>query len=84
MHFGIVAELSPLEHRVPLAPYGVEELVSAGHTVTVERGAGAKAQFSDEDQVKLTMLICTINAWNRIAIGFRAVPQIEASDGQGR
>jgi len=28
------------------------------------------AQFSDEEQVKLTMAITVINAWNRIAIGF--------------
>lgn len=33
--------------------------------------ARLKAQFSEEDQVKLTMLIVTINAWNRLAIGFR-------------
>jgi AhpD family alkylhydroperoxidase len=30
--------------------------------------------FSEEDLVKLTMAIVTINAWNRIAISFRAVP----------
>jgi AhpD family alkylhydroperoxidase len=38
-----------------------------------------RAQFSDADTVNLTMLIATINAWNRIAISFRAVPQIKAS-----
>lgn len=32
-----------------------------------------KAQFSDEDQVKLTLLIGVINTWNRLAIGFRSV-----------
>lgn len=32
-----------------------------------------KAHFSEEEQVKLTLLIGTINAWNRIAIGFRSV-----------
>jgi AhpD family alkylhydroperoxidase len=32
----------------------------------------AKAEFTDEQLVHLTMLIATINAWNRIAIGFRA------------
>lgn len=32
-----------------------------------------KAQFSDEEQVKLSLLIATINAWNRIAIGFRSI-----------
>lgn len=30
--------------------------------------------FSDEEMVKLTMAVVTINAWNRIAIPFRAEP----------
>lgn len=30
-------------------------------------------QFTDDEKVKLTLLICTINSWNRIAIGFRSV-----------
>src|SRR6201996_2609357 len=38
-----------------------------------------RAQFSEAETVNLTMLIATINAWNRIAISFRAVPQIKAS-----
>lgn len=29
-----------------------------------------KAQFTDEEQVKLTMTINLINGWNRIAVGF--------------
>jgi AhpD family alkylhydroperoxidase len=29
-----------------------------------------KAQFTEEDQVKLTLLINIINGWNRIAVGF--------------
>ncbi len=33
----------------------------------------ARAQFSEEELVKLTLLVTMINAWNRIAIGFRAV-----------
>jgi AhpD family alkylhydroperoxidase len=32
-----------------------------------------KAQFSDEEQVTLTLLIVAINGWNRIQVGFRAV-----------
>lgn len=32
-----------------------------------------KAHFSDEEQVKLTLLIATINAWNRFAIGFHSI-----------
>jgi AhpD family alkylhydroperoxidase len=33
--------------------------------------AQVRAQFSEEETVNLTMLIATINAWNRLAIGFR-------------
>jgi AhpD family alkylhydroperoxidase len=31
----------------------------------------AKAQFNAQELIDLTLLITTINAWNRIAIGFR-------------
>jgi AhpD family alkylhydroperoxidase len=34
----------------------------------------AKAHFSEEELVNLTMAIVTINGWNRLAIAFRAVP----------
>lgn len=34
-------------------------------------------QYSNEEQVKLTLLIATINAWNRIAIGFRSVHPVD-------
>jgi AhpD family alkylhydroperoxidase len=30
--------------------------------------------FSEEERVNVTLAITTINAWNRIAIGFRLVP----------
>jgi AhpD family alkylhydroperoxidase len=32
------------------------------------------AHFSEAERVNLTLAITTINAWNRIAIGFRTVP----------
>jgi AhpD family alkylhydroperoxidase len=34
------------------------------------------AQFSAQEQVTLTALIGLINAWNRIAIGFRMMPPV--------
>jgi alkylhydroperoxidase family enzyme len=37
-----------------------------------------RAHFSEAETVNLTMLIATINAWNRIAIGFRSVPPVRA------
>jgi len=36
-----------------------------------------KAQFSDEEQVKLTLVIVAINGWNRINVGFRTVHPLE-------
>lgn len=38
----------------------------------------ARQSFSEEDLVKLTMLVATINAWNRIAISFRSVHPVKA------
>jgi AhpD family alkylhydroperoxidase len=36
-----------------------------------------KASFSEEEVVKLTMLVATINAWNRIAISFRSIHPVK-------
>jgi AhpD family alkylhydroperoxidase len=33
-----------------------------------------RGKFSDAELVNLTMLVAAINAWNRIAISFRAIP----------
>src|ERR1700759_5728487 len=40
--------------------------------------AELRNHFADAGAVNLTMLSATINAWNRIAIGFRAVPEGKA------
>src|SRR4029077_18213080 len=37
----------------------------------------ARAQFSETEMVNLTMLVGAINAWNRIAISFRAIPPVK-------
>lgn len=37
--------------------------------------AAARAQFGDKELADLSWAIAAINAWNRIAIGFRAVPR---------
>jgi alkylhydroperoxidase family enzyme len=36
-----------------------------------------QAQFTDQEQVTLTLLIVAINGWNRIQVGFRAVHPVE-------
>lgn len=38
-----------------------------------------EAHFSEQEQVALTLLITTINAWNRLAIGFRT-PHPDTAD----
>jgi AhpD family alkylhydroperoxidase len=43
--------------------------MSEGHTHESAYQA-LKAQFTEEEQVKLTLLINVINGWNRIAVGF--------------
>jgi AhpD family alkylhydroperoxidase len=37
-----------------------------------------RKHFSETETVNLTMLIGTINMWNRLAIAFRAVPPVKA------
>ena len=39
--------------------------------------AELRNHFSEAETVNLTMLIATINAWNRIAISFRSVPEVK-------
>ena len=36
-----------------------------------------KAQFTEEEQVMLTLMIVAINGWNRIQVGFRAVHPLD-------
>jgi AhpD family alkylhydroperoxidase len=36
-----------------------------------------KQHFTEEEMVQLTLMIVTINSWNRIAIGFRQVHPVE-------
>jgi len=37
--------------------------------------AAAKAQFSDRELVDLTLAVCSINSWNRLAVGFGKGPE---------
>jgi AhpD family alkylhydroperoxidase len=39
----------------------------------------ARAEFSEEDLVRLTLLVTTINAWNRFAISFRSIHPVKAA-----
>lgn len=49
MVIGVPTEIKPHEYRVAVVPSGVEQLRRRGHTVLIQRGAGAGSGFADED-----------------------------------
>src|SRR6187455_582318 len=52
MIIGVPKEIKNNENRVALTPAGTQELVKRGHTVYVQRQAGAASGFADEDYKK--------------------------------
>ena len=70
---------SPLytpRERAALAWTEAVTLVSETHVPDAVYEA-ARAEFSEAELVRLTMLVATINAWNRIAISFRAIHPVK-------
>jgi len=49
MKIGVPREIKTNENRVALAPAGAEALVTAGHSVMIEKGAGEGSGFADDD-----------------------------------
>ena len=49
LYIGVPRELSEDEGRLALVPSSVRALVSHGHRVLIERGAGERSHFSDHD-----------------------------------
>ena len=49
MHIGIPREVRALEGRIALIPEACAQLVAAGHSVSVEQGAGVLSGYSDAD-----------------------------------
>jgi AhpD family alkylhydroperoxidase len=72
---------SPLyteRERAALAWTEALTLVSQTH-VPDEVYDETRRQFSEEELVKLTVAVATINAWNRIAISFRSVHPVKTA-----
>ncbi len=53
MKIGVPKEIKTNENRVGVTPAGVETLVSAGHMVYVENGAGLGSGFSDKEYLNV-------------------------------
>ena len=49
MIIGVLKEIKPNEYRVAATPATVMEIVSRGHKVLMEKGAGAGCGFSDAE-----------------------------------
>ncbi|MEO6778535.1 MAG: alanine dehydrogenase [Gemmatimonadaceae bacterium] len=49
MKIGVPKEIKTNENRVALVPAGAEALVTAGHSVMIEKGAGEGSGFSDDN-----------------------------------
>jgi AhpD family alkylhydroperoxidase len=66
---------SPLFSDRERAALGWTEALTrlAGGPVADDVYDALQAQFSKEEQVKLTLLVVAINGWNRINVGFRTV-----------
>jgi AhpD family alkylhydroperoxidase len=59
--------------RAALAWAEAVTLITEGH-VPDEVYESARAEFSEQELIDLTLAVTTINAWNRLAISFRTTP----------
>ena len=64
--------------RAALAWTEALTLITQGHVPDAVYDEVRK-QFSEKEIVDLTAAVCAINTWNRIAISFRATPQVESA-----
>ncbi|MEK9199115.1 alanine dehydrogenase [Ureibacillus sp. 179-F W5.1 NHS] len=65
MKIGVPKEIKNNENRVAMTPAGVVTLISAGHEVFIETGAGLGSSFTDEDYVAAgaTIVSSAQEAW---------------------
>jgi alanine dehydrogenase len=63
MKIGIPKEIKPQENRVAIQPGGVHQLISHGHMVMVQKGAGEGSGFTDEQYIQAgAQIIEDVNA----------------------
>jgi alanine dehydrogenase len=62
MIIGLPKEIKPQEHRVALVPSAAYQLVKHGHTVVVERNAGAGSGYPDADYEQAGVILVDSHA----------------------
>lgn len=60
MKIGVPKEIKNNEARVAITPAGVDAFIRAGHTVTIEAGAGVLSSIQDEEYVQAGAVIGTV------------------------
>ncbi|GMU40964.1 MAG: alanine dehydrogenase [Chloroflexota bacterium] len=70
MIVGCVTEIKTEEYRVAMTPESVTALVSAGHTVLIQQGAGEGSHYLDEDYVAAgaEIVASADEVWQRAAM----------------
>lgn len=68
------------QERAALAWAEANTLI-AGNDIDDNLYQATQQQFSESQLVDLTLVICTINSWNRLAISFRSEPGSYKPDG---
>ena len=65
MLIGVPKEIKAQEYRVAITPSGVAQLVKAGHTVLIERGAGHGSAYADHEYEQSgATIVAAKEAWN--------------------
>ncbi len=86
MIIGVPKEVKDLENRVAMTPAGVHELVNRGHTVLVERSAGAGSGYPDEEYVAegADLMDGPDDVWGRAEMIVKVKEPVEAEFGKMR
>ncbi len=83
---GVPKEVKDHEYRVAITPAGVKELVSHGHTVQVEKDAGAGSSIADEEYVAAgaTIVGDADDVWGEAELLLKVKEPVESEYGRLR
>src|ERR671925_1987810 len=85
MKIGVAKEIKPDEYRVALTPAGARELVSHGHDVVVEAGAGEGSAFFDEAYEAEGARIASVDeVWSEVDLVLKVKEPIASEYGRLR
>ena len=86
MRIGVPTEIKNNEFRVALTPAGVHDLVSSGHEVFVQRGAGVGSSMPDTEYADAgaTLLDDAADVWGRAELLLKVKEPIAAEYGYFR